>query len=285
MREVRLEELRQLLLSRGYKASDHRLAVDYGKVLDREMSLEKVEREETNQGRVRYTITYDPKLPALAPILTKNWRVMVQSDQRLYKAFPAPPPPMACLKRGSNLGDELEELRQLLVRARLSPRMGKVGTRAASGGRAVGFTCCKAGRRTCSLCPFTGAAENRKTVVTQVNIHHNNMVLPIRQNITCQDIYCLYILSCNKPGCMKQYSGLSTRPCYIRFSEHLASIRDPATTSPVGLHWQEPGHTLAHLTFLPVEKVGNRCPATLRQREKDLINRTGVLAAGLNTYR
>ena len=100
-----------------------------------------------------------------------------------------------------------------------------------------------------------------------------------------QDGYCLSIRSCNRPGCMKQYSGLSTRPRYIRFSEHLASIRDPATTSPVGLHWQEPGHTLAHLTFLPVEKVGNRCPATLRQREKDLINRTGVLAAGLNTYR
>ena len=201
---------------------------------------------------------------------------MVQSDQRLYKAFPAPP--MACLKRGANLGDEL-------VRARLPPRMGKVGTRAGSGGRTVGFTCCKAGRRNCCMCPFTGAAEDRKTVVTEVNIHHNNMVLPIRQNITCRDIYCLYVLSCNKPGCMKQYSGLSTRPCYIRFSEHLASIRDPATTSPVGLHWQEPGHTLAHLTFLPVEKVGNRCPATLRQREKDLINRTGVLSAGLNIYR
>ena len=46
-----------------------------------------------------------------------------------------------------------------------------------------------------------------------------------------------------------------------------------------------PGHTLAHLTFLPVEKVGDRCPVTLRQREKDLINRTGVLAAGLNIYR
>ena len=62
---MRLEELRQLLLSRGYKASDLRLAVEYGKGLDREKSLEKVEREETNQGRVRYTITYDTRLQRL----------------------------------------------------------------------------------------------------------------------------------------------------------------------------------------------------------------------------
>ena len=51
------EAVSSQLLSRGYKASDLRLAVEYGKGLDREKSLEKVEREETNQGRVRYTIT------------------------------------------------------------------------------------------------------------------------------------------------------------------------------------------------------------------------------------
>ena len=41
------------------------------------------------------------------------------------------------------------------------------------------------------------------------------------------------------------------------------------------------GHTLEHLEFIPVEKVGARG----RMREADLIKRTGVLLAGLNLYR
>ena len=66
-RELRLEELRQRLLSRGYRAGDLKKAIDYGMGLNREETLEKVVREDKNLGRVRYTITYDPKLPHLPP--------------------------------------------------------------------------------------------------------------------------------------------------------------------------------------------------------------------------
>ena len=60
--------------------------------LDRDNVLDKVIRQDnTNRSRVRYTITYDPKLPNISSILTKNWKVMVESDQRLSKAFPTPP--------------------------------------------------------------------------------------------------------------------------------------------------------------------------------------------------
>ena len=135
------------------------------------------------------------------------------------------------------------------------------------------------------MCPFAGAAADKKSTVTQVIIHHSGMVLTIKQAITCRDIFCLYILSCKKPGCMKQYGGLCSRALYLRFAEHLHDIRDPNTTCPVGKHWQEPGHTLDHLEFIPVEKLGFRDKVTLRQREMDLINRTGVLAAGLNRNR
>ena len=274
MREVRLEELRQLLISRGYKAGDLRHAIEYGMGLDREKALEKVQREENrNEGRVRYTIVYDSKLPHLPHILGKNWRVMVESDQRLKKAFHAPP--MACLKRGPNLQDKL-------IRARLPARLGRqMSTRLPASSR-PGFSCCKAGRRTCALCPFTGPAADKRAVVDQVIIHHSGMVIPIKQSITCRDTYCLYILSCKKPGCMQQYGGCTIRPLYKRFAEHLTSIRDPNTTCPVGLRWQRPGHNLGHLEFLGVEKLGNRSWTVLRERERDLINKTGLLSAGIN---
>ena len=81
---------------------------------------------------------------------------------------------------------------------------------------------------------------------------------------------------------MQQYRGCTTRPLYKRFDEHLTSIRDPATTCSVGLHWKRPGHKIGHPKFLGVEKLGNRNRAVLRERERDKLNETGVLAAGIN---
>ena len=62
----------------------------------------------------------------------------------------------------------------------------------------------------------------------------------------CHDSYYLYVLSCKKPGCMKQYRGLTSRPTYIRYG---------IVTSPVGLHRREPGNTVEHVEFIPVEKL------------------------------
>ena len=175
--------------------------------LDRDQTLEKVQREEKSRGRVRYTITFYPKVPHLPNILSNNWKVMTEADPRLGKAFPAPP--MACLKRGPNLQDKL-------VRARLPPIPDRPGTRAAAGPR-PGITSCKARRRKCCICPYTGAASDRKTVVREVKINHSGQVLSILQPISCRDSYCLYILTCTKPGCGKQYAGQTHRQLYLRF--------------------------------------------------------------------
>ena len=127
--------------------------------------------------------------------------------------------------------------------------------------------CCRAGRKNCCPCPFTGPAADRKSRVSQVTIGHSGLVLKITQPITCRVQYCLYVLTCTKPCCGQQYCGLSCRPLSLSFAEHLLD------TSAVGNHWQVPGHTLQHLQFLPVEKLGTRDRVKLRQREKDLINR------------
>ena len=160
-------------------------------------------------------------------------------------------------------------------------RLGKSdGTRLAV--KKAGFSCCKAGRKNCVLCEFCGTAADRKTVVTEVKINHNGLIIPILQTITCRDTYCQYLLSCKKPGCLKQYWGCTTRPLYKRFSEHLSDTQDPNTNCPVGLHWQLPRHTIGHLEFLGVEKLGTRSWPVLRARERDKINVTGLVSAGIN---
>jgi hypothetical protein len=230
----------------------------------------KVVRENKTENRVRYTITFDPKPAPLPSILVKNWKVMLDLDQRLKHLFPAPP--MTCLKRGPNLADEL-------IRAKVPRPPKQCATRAA----VTGFRSCKGGRRKCSLCPFSGAASDGKTIIQEVKIHHSGEIIQIKEIITCKDSFCKYILTSTKPGCMKQYGGLFTRQVYERFAEHLASIMDPNTTCPVGLHWQEPGHKVQHLEFIPIEKLGGpRDPAILRQRETDLINRLDLIRKGLN---
>ena len=127
---------------------------------------------------------------------------MVQTDERLGNAFPKPP--MACLRRGPNLQDEL-------VRGRLPRKPIRASNREVR----VGFSSCKAGRRVCSLCQFTCPAADKKTVVSQVKIEHSGLIIPLQQKISCRDSNCLYILSCIKPGCMRQYAGQYLGPCTL----------------------------------------------------------------------
>ena len=268
MRKVRLEELKEMLRGRGYKNKILKHCIEEGLQMDRDKALEKVEKGVNNSNRVRYTITYDPKLPYISPILFKNWKVMVETDRRLAKPFAAPP--MACLKRPVNLSDQL-------IRSRLST-LQRAGTR----GGQVGFRRCPGSRRGCSLCPFTGAAADGKSVVKEVRVNNTGQVINVKQNITCRDDYVLYVLSCTKPGCMAQYAGQTYRQAYIRFREHLDSIQDSNTTCPVGLHWQLPGHKVEHMEFIPVERVIVKDRVIIRQREKDLINSYGFLSAGIN---
>ena len=146
----------------------------------------------------------------------------------------------------------------------------------------VGFRRCAGSRRGCSLCPFTGAAADGKTVVKEVVVNLTGQVIQLQQNITCKDDFVLYVLSCTKPGCLAQYAGQTYRQAYVRFKEHLDSIQDRHTTCPVGLHWKLPGHKIEHLEFLPIGRVRMRNRVTLRQREKEVINKFGFLGAGMN---
>ena len=121
-------------------------------------------------------------------------------------------PPMCSTKRGPNLANHL-------LRARL-PKLSVAQTRAATGDRLVGVGRCGVGgrRQLCPLCPHLGtAADNPRAVIVQVTIHHSGIVIPITQNIKCTDVGVLYLLSCTKAFCRKQYIGETGRPVYLRF--------------------------------------------------------------------
>ena len=57
--------------------------------MDRDQALNRVQRESGEQ-RVRYILTYEPKLPSIPSILVRTWGTMVDRDRRLKAAFPKP---------------------------------------------------------------------------------------------------------------------------------------------------------------------------------------------------
>ena len=118
---------------------------------------------------------------------------------------------MCSTRRGPNLASHL--LRAKLQRLPLSL------TRAATGDWLVGVRKCGVGGRgqSCPLCPHLGqAADNPRAVVKEVIIHHKGAVITIPHNLNCTDTGVLYLLSCTKPLCRKQYIGETGQwPVYL----------------------------------------------------------------------
>ena len=82
--------------------------------------------------------------------------------------------------------------------------------------------------------PYAPSQGQRKYGERQVTIGQSELVLDISQPITCRHRYCLYILTCTKPGCGQQYCGLSYRPLFLRFADHLVDTQDSSSSSAVG---------------------------------------------------
>ena len=272
-RDKRLEELKSMLLSRGYRKGMLEVMVAWVKRLDRKILLGKVVRVNVGEDRVRYITTYDPRLPSIPALLAQPWETMVQRDPRLRPAFLKPP--QACYRRGQNLSDHL-------IRARLpQPEVG--WTRAAMRSRVVGMRSCGRGgrRQGCRLCPHLGAAADPRGVVKEVVINHSKEVITIKEDLDCTTESCLYLLNCVKLGCGKQYIGETGRKLYERYKEHEDSAQDRGTTLNVGKPFQLPGHSRDDMEMVGLERVRGGL-AVRKVREKALIRKYQMERYGLN---
>ena len=131
------------------------------------------------------------------------------------------------------------------------------------------------------MCPHLGVASDPRGVVKQVVINHTKEVINIKDNLDCTTESCLYLLSCIKQGCGKQYIGETGRKLYQRYTEHEDSAQDPGTTLRVGIHFQLPGHTRDDMEMVAVERVRGGIAAR-KVREKALIRKYQLERFGLN---
>ena len=89
---------------------------------------------------------------------------------------------------------------------------------------------------------------------------------PISQHLTCEDHNIIYLVTCTKPDCGKQYTGESGRKFRKRTDEHIKSINNN-TECPITLHFCSPDHTIEHFSSLAIEKCKRPDTAYRRTRE------------------
>ena len=258
--ELRLQELKMDLTSRRYKAKIIDQAFARVRAIPREEALKKVVKK--SNDRVILALEYHPLLPSVSKLVKKYWRVMVSQNMALLKAFPNPP--LVAYRRGKSLGDEL-------IRAKVNSR--RTSSRTSNGYKPCG--------RSCQCCWHSVRA-------TEHSCPRTGQTWAINNPIDCNTSGVIYKIFCAK--CRDwHYIGETGRPLCKRFAEHKASVghfkgRSVATGhETVAEHFNLPGHSVADMRIMGIERVMSSNPNMRKIREKIWIYRYDSVTYGGNT--
>ena len=223
--------------------------------MSREEALQ--EQPKKKMDRTVFVVSYNPALPSVSKILKKHWGVMVK-DPYLKKVFPAPP--MVAYRRPKNLRDKL-------IKAKVPPTPPKREKRCPPGMKSCN-------ENLCETCPFVMETKAFKGPFNNVNIKLNT-------NLNCSSSNVVYCLQCDKNNCRQIYVGQTQRKLKERFAEHKTSVRTK-TKNTVGEHFNGPGHSVANMKILALEKVFKPGEQMIEKRESFWINRLEAEFRGLN---
>ena len=254
-RDRRLQELKDLLVSRDYKAKLVDASIKKAIQIPREQALKKVEKaQDPNKKRPVFSVEYHPALPSLSKILQKHWRVMVE-DPNLKEAFPLPP--MVAYRRPPNLKEKL-------IRAKVPPSHNRPQR------KTPGMKKCKF---SCLTCPYV--QTGRTITATASNFKHD-----IQGSVDCHTQNVVYCLSCDK--CQEQYVGETEKSLNQRFSQHRGYVNTKKLDQATGHHFNLPGHSLSDMRISVIEKVYSKDPQMRKTRESFFINKLNTYHKGMN---
>ena len=257
-RDKRLNELKYLLMERGYAEYVIDRALTKARAVPRQRALLKRKNKENTIKRPIFAVKFDPRLPSLQAIQAKHWRAMTGSDQYLASVFPAPP--LTAFKRQNNL-------RSMIIRAKV-PKPA----RAYPERKLKGMFKCK---NVCSACPYIKEdkvvkyGENKKWI--------------LNRNLTCANSNIIYMIECQKENCKEpRYIGESGRPLRYRLAEHRGYIVNHMTDKPTGAHFTSPGHSLSDMKIIILEQVKIQDTLYRKEREKYFIHKLNTYYQGMN---
>ena len=108
-RDIRLSELKELLLARQYPESLIDRSIERARKIPRKVALLKM-RTKNKEKQPIFAVKYDPRMPTLQPMLAKHYRSMITQDSHLKQCFPKPP--LTAFKRQGNI-------RNLLIKSKI----------------------------------------------------------------------------------------------------------------------------------------------------------------------
>ena len=94
------------------------------------------------------------------------------------------------------------------------------------------------------------------------NSSHNLKTFTVRGSINCKTNNIVYLVTCRK--CQQQYVGETSRPLADRINDHLSAVRLRKHT-PIGLHFNMPGHSINHFSIIGIERFQERDPPEMRR--------------------
>jgi hypothetical protein len=112
--DKRLAELKDMLLSCGYRRRSIAHSIQKAKRMTRSQALERVEKKPME--RVVFALTLSPHLPSVSHIINKHWRYMTMNPL-MKKIFPQPP--MVSFRQPPNL-------KRTLCRAKVPEQIGRI---------------------------------------------------------------------------------------------------------------------------------------------------------------
>ena len=104
--------------------------------------------------------------------------------------------------------------------------------------------------------------------------------------VNCESFNIVYLIECTKENCKEsKYIGETGRLFKFRLAEHRGYIVNKDETQATGLHFNLPGHNLAHMQATILELVNRNSEKYRKEREKFYIRKFNTYYRGLNTQK
>ena len=286
-RDKSLEELRDMLVARGYKRKLIAAAIARAVAVPRAEAIKRVVREK-DKDRVVLAIQFDPRLASIPKIVHKHHRTMVASDPHLAEVYKKPP--ITAFKRPPNL-------RNKLIRSKVPPPPTSARGRTAAGsqhsaahprpGRDIpsttnlrpkqkGMRKCR--KPLCETCDFVQEGKTVKLTATGKKVEINDAV-------SCESTNYIYLISCKKERCRLQYIGKSKVPFRTRMGQHRNYVSKNMLHKATGEHFNRKGHKIADMSMTILEKVHSQDAMVLSIREEHWIRQGNTKYRGINRNR
>ena len=255
-RDKRMEELKGLLLERGYSEGMVDSALERAKKVPRKAALKKVAKKVQTKRPV-FAVTYDPRLPSITNLQAKHWRSMVSRDKYLGDVFPSPP--LTAYKRQPNI-------RSHIIRAAVSKGPSRYPQR-----NQRSMTKCNI--QDCTACPFIKEGKEVKI---------NGVSWRINKQLNCKTYNIVYAIICKKDNCKEVYIGETKHMLKFRLAQHRGYVQNKDNSKATGQHFNMPGHSLADLMVTIIEQVKKSDTLYRKEREEYHIRSFNTLHKGIN---